>query len=369
MDFMNAPVPYTYGAIPPQQMMQMQQQQMMQQQRPIDYSTPKIVSNGTGLKIHIVKDPDTNTEYSIRESGSKVAISNEIEDRNLSKKRSGKKKSSEESTALKPAPEGVNAFNQPAERLQGSVEASPTAYTYAETTMMLRDTLAQIDAVNRDLVQEFNAIRNNRTLKNKHSVMIGLSENIGSFIGNRISAIREINSSISKSNDLDYKKYKDLQAANGQMNDDKYVAEMYKAFLSNPQAQPASFDNLPVIDPSVFGSAVVRAGITENNFATGNFTDAGYLNYMANRSPEQNLMMYEGNPDVKQVVVYDASTGYKAFQMMNMKTGEVIPNVPVYDQMFMEDTTLDLDKGLARNINLNETFPIIVINDSITSKY
>lgn len=374
MDFMNAPVPYAYGAVPPQQMMQMKspvyQQQMQRQQ---DFNIPTVVTSGSGgnkrgFKIHVVDDQESGAQLTLHEPGSKVAISNELEERTTAKKRSKKSKSSTEESALATA-EGVNAFNQPSEALQGSVEASPTAYTYAETTMMLRDTLAQIDAVNRDLVQEFNAIRNNRTLKNKHSVMIGLSENIGSFIGNRISAIREINSSISKSNDLDYKKYKDIQAANSQMNDDKYVAEMYKAFLSNPQGQPSSFDNMPIIDPSVLGSGIVRAGITENNFATGNFTDAGYLQYMANKSPEQNLMMYEGNPDVKQVVVYDAASGYKAFQMMNMKTGEVVPNVPVYDQMFMEDTTLDLDKGIARNLNLNETFPIIVLNDSVTSNY
>ena len=260
--------------------------------------------------------------------------------------------------------------NSPSEPLQGTVETSPTAYTYAETTMMLRDTLAQIDSVNRELVQEFNAIKNNRTLKNKHNVMIGLSENIGSFIGNRISAIREINSSISKSNDLDYKKYKDIQAASSQMNDDKYIADMYKAFLSNPQMQPTMLDNnMPPIDQSIVGSGIVRASITENNFANGNFTDAGYMNYMMNQTPEQNLMRYEGNPDIKQVVVYDASTGYKQFQMMNMKTGEVIQNVPTYDQMFMEDTTLDLDQGIARNLNLNETFPLIVINDNVTSNY
>ena len=46
-----------------------------------------------------------------------------------------------------------------------------------------------------------------------------------------------------------------------------------------------------------------------------------------------------------------------------------MPNLPTYDPMFMEDTTLDLDQGIARNLNLNETFPLIVINDGVTSNY
>ena len=57
------------------------------------------------------------------------------------------------------------------------------------------------------------------------------------------------------------------------------------------------------------------------------------------------------------------------FQMMNLATGQVIPNVPVYDEMFMADTTLDLKTKTAKNINLNETFPIVVINDDVTSQY
>ena len=381
MDFMNAPVPQYYGA-PPQQFqtpqMNMMQNQMMYQQQPVqqpfvmkkqeEYIPPKFeLSHGKGLRFHVVDDANPENKYTIHEAGYGETLPSDIEQTESKKKKSTKKAKESEDNNL---PSASMFSNSPSEPLQGTVETSPTAYTYAETTMMLRDTLAQIDSVNRELVQEFNAIKNNRTLKNKHNVMIGLSENIGSFIGNRISAIREINSSISKSNDLDYKKYKDIQAASSQMNDDKYIADMYKAFLSNPQMQPTMLDNnMPPIDQSIVGSGIVRASITENNFANGNFTDAGYMNYMMNQTPEQNLMRYEGNPDIKQVVVYDASTGYKQFQMMNMKTGEVIQNVPTYDQMFMEDTTLDLDQGIARNLNLNETFPLIVINDNVTSNY
>ena len=80
-------------------------------------------------------------------------------------------------------------------------------------------------------------------------------------------------------------------------------------------------------------------------------------------------MRYESNPNVKQVVVFDAATGNRFFQMMDVSNGNVIPNVPVYDAMFLEDTTLDLKTKIAKNINLNETFPIIVINEGVTDQY
>ena len=252
--------------------------------------------------------------------------------------------------------------------VEGTVEPSPTSYTYQETTDMLRDTLQQIDGLNNELVQEFSAVKNNKYIKNKYGTMIGLSENIGSLLNARISAIKEINSSISKSNELDYKKMKDMRAMQSEVTDDQYIADMYKSFISNPQVPQLSPQFTP-IEQSAYGSGIIRADIKSGDPTQGGPIDAGYLNYMSNLSPEENLMRYENNPDVKQVVVWDKSNNAKFFQMMNVKTGEVIPNVPVYDQMFMEDTTLDVANKIAKNLNLRETFPLIIINDNITSEY
>lgn len=257
-----------------------------------------------------------------------------------------------------------------ATKITGTVEDLATIYSYGETNNLLHETLGQIDAINAELVQEFDAVRHNRTLKNKYNILNDLSANIGSLIANRISAIREINSCISKANDMDYKKYKDREAAASTMSDDKYISDLYQAFIQQPQNMAPQYQ-MPMVDPSIMGSGIVRANITQDqvNNPGQPIADAGYLNYLAHLTPEQNMMRYENNPDVKQVVVYDAQTGAKFFQVMNVKTGEVIPNVPVYDQMFMEDTTLDIKKRIAKNINLNEEFPIIIINDNITSQY
>ena len=169
---------------------------------------------------------------------------------------------------------------------------------------MLRETLGQIDAINGELVRQFDMVSHSRTMKNKYNVMIGLSENIGSGISNRIAAIREINNSITKSNDLDYKRYKDQKAAQSAMNDDKYIADLYKSFIANPQVNVQS-PQVPQVDSSIFGSGIVRAELRDGNIAQGGQIDLGYLNYESNLTPEQNLMRYEGDPNVKQVVVYD----------------------------------------------------------------
>lgn len=252
--------------------------------------------------------------------------------------------------------------------LSGTVEDVPTAYTYAETTGMLRETLSQIDAISSELVQEFANIRASRTMKNKYMALTNISDNLGSLLSSKIAAIREINSSISKSNDLDYKKYKDIKAAQGAMDDDKYIADLYKAFITNPNAQIVQPQMPTIPDAMTMGSGIIRANVDKSGSLMGG--DLSYMNYMSNLTPEQNLMMYENNPNVKQVVVYDHSTGNKFFQMMDVSTGQVIPNVPVYDTETIDDLYLDLNKGIAKSININETFPIVEINkDNVKAQY
>lgn len=253
--------------------------------------------------------------------------------------------------------------------LTGTVEDPATIYTYNETNQLLHETLGQIDSINRELIQEFNAVRNSRTMKNKYMTLNNLSENIGSLINNRIQTIKEINNCISKSNDLDYKKYKDMQAAMSNVNDDKYIADIYQALIQNPSNMAPSYT--ANVDPALVGSGIIRANLPGNmDMTNGQVIDSGYLNYISNLSPEQNLMRYEDDPNVKQVLVYDESTGNRFFQIMNMSTGEVIPNVPTYGEAILAETTLDIDKGIAKNLNIRESFPIVKINSNpVTSQY
>lgn len=338
-----------------------QSPQIIQNKPPVDpriFDTPEITMGETHKPLFTVTDSNPNT----------ITVSNESDAQVSEKKKRKGGRAKKEETLNSPIIKADGSVTP----LSGEVENDKTIYSYNETNAMLHETMNQIDAINVELVKEFNAVQHNRTMKNKYGVLNALSENIGSMISNRISTIKEINNCISKANDMDYKKFKDMQAAQSAMNDDKYISDIYQAMISNPQMQAAG-PQMPAPtfnDPSIMGSGIVRANITQEAANGGiPITDAGYMNYIANLTPEQNMMRYEGNPNIKQVVVYDAASGAKMFQVMNVATGEVINNVPTYDNMIMEDTTLDLNTKIAKNINLNETFPIVVINDNITSQY
>ena len=251
-------------------------------------------------------------------------------------------------------------------RADGEVE-NTAAYTYRETTDMLRGTLVQIDELSLQVRRELDGVLANRTLRNKYNYISNLSENLGALLNTKIAAIREINNSITKANDLDYKREKDLKAIAGGETDDKYLMDMYNAFIQNPMGVQAGQNPLgPAPIPATLGGdGIIRANASD----PGPLPDAGYLNYLSKLTPEQNMMQYENNPNVKTVVVYDAATNNKFFQVMDMSTMQVIPNVPVRGQMFMEDTTIDLANRVAKNTNLNETYPVVVINEGVTGEY
>jgi hypothetical protein len=323
--------------------------------QPISYQEPK-----RNVKVNF--EIDGGLFNSLTDNNDAISIKSEVPD--IPKKKRGRPpKKTEEVDTTNP-----NNIIRSSKSETSEVIDSPTSYTYMETTGLLKETLIQIDVLNSELMEEFESVKRSRTMKNKYNTLVGLSQNVGTLLNNKISAIREINNSINKSNDLDYKKAKDRAQAESSMNDDKYIADLYQAFISNPQNAQIyqQQQQVPDVNPSIMGSGIIRASVSD----TKNPIDESYLNYVSNLTPQQNLMRYENDPNVKQVVVYDQATGNKFFQIMNVVTGEVIPNVEPYDtEMFMPDTTIDLYNKTARNLNLNETFPVVVINETVADQY
>lgn len=241
------------------------------------------------------------------------------------------------------------------------------ANTYQDTTGMLYGVIGQIDAMSMEVKNDIDEIRRSRTMRNKYTILNNMNEVMGTYLNTKVGAIKEINNSIKLINDMNYKKYKDIQAAeNG--NDDKFIMDMYSSFVQNPygtnnQIAPNQRDltlNNTGLQSVNVGSSpltgMIPVGGVQQNIGVGT------PQTQVNLTPEQNFMLYENDPNIKMCVVYDQSTGNKWFQVMNLQTREPVPNMPAKDPMFLEDTTLDVRNGIARNINLNESYPLICIN-------
>ena len=112
---------------------------------------------------------------------------------------------------------------------------APYIDTYSETQTQLKATVMGIDALASQIDQDLRAVRASRTLKNKYNYICELTSAAGSLVSNRISAIREINNTITNAHRLDIARIKETKSmmANEQ-DEDKAIMDMYRAYVNTP---------------------------------------------------------------------------------------------------------------------------------------
>ena len=235
----------------------------------------------------------------------------------------------------------------------------PIEKKYAETNNILRSAIMQLDSTMAEVQGDIEYVRHSKTMRNKYQYLSLLQGSMSTMIANKISAARELNNTISKCNDFEMKRYKEIKAsAAADKDDDQRIMEMYKAFVNTPVSSNP-FPN--VSQMSVTGSPVISTSI-------GN-QDANFNNYMSNLTPQQQTMFIEDNPNIQQVVIYNQETGARYFDVIDMTTGQSIPNAEKHDAMFLEDVTIDLKNKVARNINLGESYPLVIVGQPIMNEY
>lgn len=236
----------------------------------------------------------------------------------------------------------------------------PYLDSYRETTNMLNTSIAQIDLAQNQIRQDLDLIRSSKTLKRKYDYISMLTGSVCSLIGTKVTAIREINKSITDSHNLDIKRVKELKLNAAEVDDNKAVMDMYNAFISMPSTTPMTAQFIP----SGTDMTLIEQSNNINATQLGS-SDVGFQNYMDNLSPVQNMMLLEGNSNIKTVVVYDPNTGNRWFDVVDISTGQSVPNTPKPDAMFLEDTTIDVRNKIARNINLDQVYPLIILDQTL----
>ena len=236
----------------------------------------------------------------------------------------------------------------------------PYVKSFEETNNMLKASIYQIDALSAEVRGELENVRNSKTLKGRYTYISDLSSTASSLLTTKISAIREMNKTINDSHNLDLKRMQALKLERSQENDDMQIQALYNAYINTPISSdsfnPLAYDSKAAMMPTSM-SNIVRADVMGN--------DDGYNNYMNNVTPEQNRMLLEGDPNIKTVVVYDQSNpNNRYFDVIDTRTGQSVPNYPRPDQLFMEDTVINPLTGLARNSNIDATWPVVVIGQT-----
>lgn len=322
------------------------QQQFYQQQPPQYYQPsqapiqPVVEQNYSGLGANFSGLINTNVQ---------VPIVTDLPDDTKKKRTRKKKETSGETTVVSTVKE------EPVSQVESIIYED----TYEHTTNLLKGTVAQIDQLAVEMKQELDKLRSTNTMKGKYTYIPAVAGVISGLMGQKIMAVREMNNSIKAVNEAEYRRFKD-QRASMQGDDNKAIFDMYNAFISTPRgALPGIPDyHQPSTLDLTSGINMVRI-----DAATPETRDMGFQGFLGNLTPEQNMMINEGNPNIEEVIVYDQGTGKKYFEWRNLATGQTIPNMPASDPMFLEDYVIDPKTRIAKNSNLHTSMKVIYENE------
>lgn len=233
--------------------------------------------------------------------------------------------------------------------------------TYQPTTFLLYGVIQDIDGFSKDVREQIDIIKDSKTIRNKIGFVADLTQSASKLIDSKIRAIQEINSTITQGHTLDLRRTKELKMAEAanQQNDDKYIMDLYNAYINTPIGSynggpiTPSMQDITLNTGAVVGIDMMQAPV-----------DIGYAQYQANKSPEQNRMTTMAtNPNIKTVVVYDQTTQSKRFDVVDTITGQSVPNMPLPNPAFLDDTTVNIANGVARNSNLDTVYPLVVVGE------
>lgn len=256
--------------------------------------------------------------------------------------------------------------------LSGDNSTAATAVTanesyidsYSESIGMLNTAIGEIDILNRDVYGEMTKIRDSKTMKGKYQHMASLAETSSALISTKIGAIKEINNIRTNCHKLELQRMKDTNAAaQNQETDDKYIADLYNAYINTPvnnavnplmaMTNANTTNNIPVM----MGGIPVGMGHMSE--------EQRFQDYLQNMTPEQNRMIMDGNSNIETVVIYDPNTGDKMFDVVDMSTGMPVPNYPRPDRGLLDDITIDFSTGIASNTNIGQNWKVMILDTTL----
>lgn len=285
------------------------------------------------------------------------------------KKRKGRPKKTESETPII-----LNTDKKERTPLNSNMSYSKT---YEVPKQLLAQSMMQVDDMLGKVNEDINIVRNLKFSRNKYDYLNALYAASNSLIGNRISIAREISNIQSNINRYELAKHKELSAIDAE-SDDKRLMDLYNAYVNAPigtlpQSVAAQRFNMPPQNINLPQNAVPvinsSSGIIGADGTAVGGEDPGYAHFMSNLTPEQNAMVNENNPFIQTVLVYDQSSQNKWFEVIDTRTGQQVPNMPLPPDFIKDGCVIDIKNGLARNSSLNQVYKLKVVGTRMFDEF
>lgn len=233
-------------------------------------------------------------------------------------------------------------------------DSNPYYDKYKETNALLNQTIYEIDELNSGLKNELRAVMTSKTLKKKYDYMSVLAGTSSNLLSTKITAIRELNKSITDSTSLEIRMAKEMKQ--DEESDDKKIMDMYNAFINTPIGSYSGPIAPTNVDLMLGGNGTTILPTIDGQVQSD---DIGYNQYINSLTPEQKRIHMEGK-NVQTVVVFDPETGHRYFDNMDMDTGQSVPGLPVPEPQFLDNLNINQKTGVASDSNLNLKYTLVV---------
>jgi hypothetical protein len=286
-----------------------------------------------------------------------TAMSNVVTEKSPVKPKKKKTKEDEDSTTTTESTALTNS--------KEIVENTVYADAYTDTNNMTLNIIAQSDELLRECKEDLDYIRSQRAMKGKYHYINATMASMSSLLSTKLAAIKEINSNIKVANDMEYRRFKDMNANQVTMDDNQAVMNAYSAFISPPIGAPAY--QLPGTTNLTGGLAgVVRADYTGE---VKDQMDAGFQNYLANMTPEEKIMMNDSTNSMEECIEYDEATGARRLVWYDNATGKPVPGMPASTNLALEEYTIDPISKTAKNMHIADVKNVKIVNSGAIDRF
>ena len=226
---------------------------------------------------------------------------------------------------------------------------NPIIDRYGETNAMLHHTIAQTDQLAHELKADLDNIRTMKSTslsaKTKYEAIGTIGSTIGNLLRTKISAVQELNKTLSDTNKMEISRFKEIGDRNAEKSNEERIMELYNAYINMPVGQVQGPTFIPMEQAVVGQAPVIAIGQAPQNMPV---------------TPEMNRILLENNPNIETILVHDPTTGTNHFDVIDKSTGQSVPNYPRPGQMVLEGIDVKPNQGIAINRSLNQEFPLVV---------
>lgn len=251
-----------------------------------------------------------------------------------------------------------NSYTQVPQRVMDNISGDKK-YTksFAKTTAMLEGAVLQTDQLTSEIKSDIDNIRASKSLKGKYNYLTNLTSASASLISTKVSAIKEINSTISQAHKFELEEMKITRDVEKDQSDDTKIMELYKAFVNTPVGSYQAPAVPTIAEMALPGGSGINHITMDGDLPTSQLT------------PEQIRMRMESNPNIITVVKFNQSTGQRYFDVIDRTTGNSIQGYPRPDEFLLENTNIDIHTMSARNKNIDTVWPLVLIGDGSIKEY